>query len=170
MTKAEYMREWKKKNPERVREINRRYRERNREKAREAARNWRARNLLRSRDAALRWAKANPEAHKASSTRWRQLHPDRARANWRRSDLKNKYGITLAEYDALLQAQNGRCAVCETKPTQKILHVDHDHVTGELRGLLCSACNTALGLLNDDPKRIRALAAYVAQYKLEAAG
>src|SRR5690606_16122139 len=51
------------------------------------------------------------------------------------------YGLTPAEYDALLEAQGGRCAICRARPKSKRLAVDHDHGSGAVRGLLCSRCN-----------------------------
>lgn len=79
--------------------------------------------------------------------------------------LQRTYGISLAEYEAMLLAQDGRCASCGGPPcgpgrAGKVLHVDHHHVEGHVRGLLCSKCNTALGLLNDSPSKIAALLAY----------
>ena len=60
---------------------------------------------------------------------------------------KRRYGIAMAEYDNLLQRQNGRCAICKRAPyTKKGLVVDHCHRTGKIRGILCSRCNSALGL------------------------
>lgn len=51
------------------------------------------------------------------------------------------YGLTATDYDALLQAQGGRCAICRARPKSKRLAVDHEHKTGAVRGLLCSRCN-----------------------------
>lgn len=51
------------------------------------------------------------------------------------------YGLTAEQYDMLLAAQGGRCAICRAKPKSKRLAVDHDHRTGAVRGLLCSRCN-----------------------------
>jgi Recombination endonuclease VII len=51
------------------------------------------------------------------------------------------YGITGEQYDALLEAQGGRCAICGNRPRKQRLAVDHDHATGEVRGLLCKRCN-----------------------------
>lgn len=64
------------------------------------------------------------------------------------------YGITREQYDELLTAQNGRCALCgrrygEMRGQRVRLDVDHDHVTGKVRGLLCNRCNTRLGGLSD---------------------
>ena len=65
--------------------------------------------------------------------------------------LKATYGITLKEYDELLEKQGGCCAICSTDtPQGGRFHVDHNHNNGEVRGLLCSNCNTALGLLQDN--------------------
>ncbi len=60
--------------------------------------------------------------------------------------LKARYGITAAEYDAMVEAQGGVCAMCEERAPE---HVDHDHLTGRIRGVLCSCCNQALGNLRD---------------------
>ena len=62
-----------------------------------------------------------------------------------------KYGLTKEEHDAMLLLQNNLCAICN-KTKDKTLHVDHDHKTGRVRGLLCYSCNTGIGLLKDDIK------------------
>lgn len=75
----------------------------------------------------------------------------------RRSRLKVLYGITLADYDAMLAAQSGLCAICsasEPGGNANHWHVDHDHSTGQVRGLLCSRCNLGLGHFQDDPARL----------------
>lgn len=79
-------------------------------------------------------------------------------------NLRKNYGIGLAEYEALLVFQGGRCAVCPATvadSSTRSLHVDHDHQTGQIRGLLCSHCNRALGNVKDDPDRLLRLAAYL---------
>lgn len=66
--------------------------------------------------------------------------------------LKIKYGITLEQYNEMFKSQKGRCVICGThqKDLKQRLFVDHDHDTGEIRGLLCSRCNTGLGMFKDD--------------------
>ena len=66
--------------------------------------------------------------------------------------LKRAYGIGYKEYQTMLEAQNGQCAICGTTETgkRKAFHVDHDHETGEVRGLLCGNCNSGIGNLRDD--------------------
>ena len=68
-----------------------------------------------------------------------------------------------AEFDALLDSQGGRCAICRTETAggKGGWHVDHDHATGRIRGLLCHGCNIALGYFRDDPDRLRAAMAYL---------
>lgn len=64
------------------------------------------------------------------------------------SILRKKFGIGLRQYEAMLLEQNNRCYICE-KEDWRNLAVDHDHLTGEVRGLLCSTCNTGLGQFRD---------------------
>lgn len=86
--------------------------------------------------------------------------------------LLTNYGITLAEYRIMLAAQDGRCEICGTSETDyrrikdgKVVEmtfaVDHDHRTGEVRGLLCSKCNKGLGLFNDDPELLKVALGYL---------
>lgn len=69
----------------------------------------------------------------------------------RRQVLKRKYKLTSEEYDRILAAQDGKCAICYRPPDDdRVLAVDHCHRTGKVRGLLCGLCNRALGCLGDD--------------------
>lgn len=72
------------------------------------------------------------------------------------------FGLTWEEYDFLLTTQDHRCAICNGHPRRYMLAVDHDHRTGEIRGLLCIRCNQRLlGAANDDPARLRKAADYL---------
>ena len=84
---------------------------------------------------------------------------NRARAGGAREyHLRRRYGIGQADVDAMVAAQGGLCAACrQDEPA----HVDHDHVTGEVRGMLCFLCNQALGNVRDDIGRLRGLARYL---------
>ena len=92
----------------------------------------------------------------------------------RRQHLGVKYGITLEEYDALFEAQGGVCAVCR-RPETAIgnggmpmrLAVDHDHVTGRVRGLLCQACNRAAGLFREDIAVMERAIEYLERFEAE---
>jgi len=71
-------------------------------------------------------------------------------------------GITLEQYESILAAQDGLCAICGNPPNgQGRLHIDHDHETGMARGLLCSNCNPGLGYFKDDPERLRLAIEYL---------
>ncbi|MFD8026375.1 endonuclease VII domain-containing protein [Streptomyces lavendulae] len=76
----------------------------------------------------------------------------------RAGHLKRSYGITEAERDEMIAAQGGVCVICRNAPAE---HVDHDHQTGKVRGVLCFSCNAALGQFKDRPDVIRRAAAYV---------
>lgn len=114
----------------------------------------------------------------ACRTGHRQQQYDRRRADPRRTlarNLMGKYKLTIEKYDALLAAQGGRCAICLTDvprdPRTDRLHVDHDHACcpgktscGKcIRGLLCHACNTALGNFSDDPARLQRALIYLSK-------
>lgn len=115
-----------------------------------------------------RWYESNKDRKAARNADWRKANPDRIAVITRRSNLRRKFDITVADYDAMLAAQGGRCAACGSTDNGDrrfdSFPVDHDHRSGKIRGLLCSRCNKALGLLDDDPDRLMALAAYLLQH------
>jgi hypothetical protein len=115
------------------------------------AKQWRVDNIERYRDNQRRM-RSTPEAKRRS----RQYH------------LAKTFGITVEEYDAMLAAQGGGCAICGRPPRDDIsLHVDHDHATGMVRGLTCFRCNNALGDFNDDPALLAKAAAYLEAHDAE---
>src|SRR5262245_42938009 len=77
-----------------------------------------------------------------------------------RSFELKRYGVTLAEYDALLEKQGGLCAICR-KHSKRRLCIDHCHLTGTVRGLLCDSCNLGLGSLKEDQASLVAALAYL---------
>lgn len=111
------------------------------------------------------WRESNPESFRAAQRRFHERNPNADRDK----HLRRKYGINSAQYDALLESQGGVCALCRkdesvvrrAKSGRESLAVDHCHETGRVRGLLCFKCNTALGVFNDDPERLRAAIAYL---------
>lgn len=82
----------------------------------------------------------------------------------RERNLTAKYGLTLAQVEDLIAGQNGVCAICQAAAP---VHVDHDHETGTVRGILCFPCNAALGHLRDDPLVIRRAARYLERSRSE---
>jgi hypothetical protein len=91
--------------------------------------------------------------HKAWRIRNREHLRRYDRQRWRKTDRWNqhiwrRYGISVADYNAMLQAQDGKCAICnscEAGGNSVRFHVDHDHASGSVRGLLCSRCNRLIG-------------------------
>jgi hypothetical protein len=80
------------------------------------------------------------------------------------SHLKRNYNITLDIYNQRLKEQNYRCALCSTDVpggNGNRFHVDHNHQTGEIRGLLCACCNSGLGKLKDSPKLLKRAIQYL---------
>jgi hypothetical protein len=113
------------------------------------------------------WHAANKERVNAESRQQWHEDPTRKlrqrayrRESQRKDHLKYYYGITVEEYNAILKRQNGRCRICKCKPKGH-LHVDHNHKTGKVRGLLCRSCNIGLGHLRDNPHLARIAAAYI---------
>lgn len=77
----------------------------------------------------------------------------------RGAHIKQRYGLSLDEYDAIFRRQYGRCSICKRRGQK--LYVDHNHATGEVRGLLCRLCNSGIGYLRDDVKLLRAAVEYL---------
>lgn len=99
--------------------------------------------------------------NRAQCARWRAANSDKLRCIYRKEDLK-KYGLTPESWDALFVEQGRACAACLTDTPTKIgWVVDHCHDTNRVRGILCSKCNTASGMVKDNPATLRALAGYL---------
>ena len=104
----------------------------------------------------------------------RRYHQARRAGTWRGKEPyffpKWKYGLSREAFELLLTSQGGVCAICGgthtgTRYAGKRLCVDHDHVTGAIRGLLCHTCNRVMGLLGDNASRLRAAADYLDRYQ-----
>lgn len=100
------------------------------------------------REAKRRW-QATPEGRtKQNAGIRRYMATSKGKLTRRGNKLKHDYGITLEQYDQMLKSQGSRCKICYTDTpggAHKYFHVDHDHITGEIRGLLCCGCNHKLG-------------------------
>lgn len=83
-------------------------------------------------------------------------------ANRRRCAYRQKYGITIEQVNVMLEAQGNACAICGNHLARDAINVDHCHESGRVRGLLCSGCNTGLGLLGDNEEGLMKALNYLA--------
>jgi len=113
-----------------------------------------------NRDRVRRWQLENPERYRAKQ---RSYAESGRKQIWdRKSYLRRKYGMSIADYDRMFEEQNGVCAICgQPRPEERTLHVDHDHATGAIRGLLCFRCNNALGDFRDEHELFQRAADYL---------
>jgi len=91
---------------------------------------------------------------------WATANPDKRRAQ----KYRHRYGLTVEQYNSTLKEQNDRCAICQRlnyENSEQFFLVDHNHTTGEVLGLLCRNCNTAIGLLQDDHQIVGQAAYYL---------
>lgn len=97
-------------------------------------------------------------------------NPERREVNLKNS-LRRIYGLSFDRYEAMVEAQGNRCSICGSQPDPQgvkaasRLHVDHDHISGAVRDLLCNRCNMGVGYFLDDPARLRAAAAYIERHR-----
>lgn len=106
----------------------------------------------------------------ARAREWKEANPQTWERYARKHHLMKMYGITIDEYDQMRSAQNGRCAICgrpEADSRDFRLHVDHDHATGAVRGLLCGLCNQGIGSMRDDPSLLRIAVQYLEKHRQE---
>lgn len=92
----------------------------------------------------------------------RERQKTRGKVYDRTKQLK-RYGLTLDDYNDMVEAQGGKCAICGIAP-EYLLRVDHDHATGAVRQLLCIKCNLALGYVNDNPELALRVSDYLVQW------
>lgn len=93
---------------------------------------------------------------------WYQANKDLTMERARNSNYQRFYGITTAEYEAMVLVSCGTCYLCgELEPGKRRLSVDHDHITGRVRGLLCNDCNRFVGGIERKPQVLEKLQAYL---------
>lgn len=82
----------------------------------------------------------------------------------RERNLRANYGLTIAAYEQMLKAQNSVCAICQGDNEKEHFSVDHDHLTGNVRALLCGNCNRGLGSFQDRPELTEKATAYLREH------
>lgn len=104
----------------------------------------------------------NPLASRGASKNWRKRNPAQAKRYDKASRLRRKYGISMEEYQQMLATQQNHCAICDL--TMGEPHIDHSHITGKIRAILCPKCNLALGLFKDSSKLCFLAASYLQRF------
>lgn len=123
-----------------------------REKAKERSRKHHLDNLEKANDKSRQYYYQNKDRAKVWSKDYR---------------LRRDYGITLEDYQSMLTSQSSGCAICGATPEEgkASLHVDHDHITGKIRALLCGRCNTTLGRMEENTKLLQRMIDYINKHK-----
>lgn len=106
------------------------------------------------------------ECNKLRVRKYKKENPGKQREWLYKSRYKNVYDIDEDKYQKMIKEHDNKCAICGNGPEilGKALCVDHDHETGEIRGLLCTSCNSAIGFLKDDPLLILEAYNYLLRY------
>lgn len=150
---------------------------------------------MTSAECQRRWRMLNPEKARAAQKRYRDKHPDKVKSRWGKWYAENKdshlagrrsyyrenreailtatasrnrkrlYGLTTDMVATMIALQGGTCAICKTPIEAKSAHVDHNHDSGKVRGILCSSCNLGLGKFRDDFEVLRSAAMYLLFYQ-----
>ena len=148
-------RDYYQKNKKRLKKVRHEYVNKNREKLSKNGKIYYQANKEKVREKQREYIKKNPN-------KTREMH------------LKQIYGITSKDYNKILKIQNGVCAICLQPSSSKHqsgkiknLAIDHDHETGEIRGLLCDNCNRALGMFKDNPQYLENAKKYLQEYELK---
>ncbi len=155
---------------EEKREYNRQYRAKNAESIKAYQSEWRAKNVNGIKSYQKQWKAKNVESVKAYQAEYHSEYRQRdevQHAYWERN-LKRNYRMTPDRFNALWHQQEGKCLICTVDMLprgrkNRSVAVDHNHATGEIRGLLCRCCNRAIGLLQDSPEILRSAADYLQQ-------
>ena len=132
---------------------------------------WRNNNIEKAKESQRNYKKNNPEKYRASQKKYKDSHKDEIRQKFakyklehpetvRDNHIRSRYGISVADYNRMFSEQSGCCAVCGERQSER-LGIDHNHITNEVRGLLCRKCNLMLGYSGDNPGILRSAASYL---------
>ena len=153
---------WRKNNPEKVKESGKRYRKNNLEKIKEHRKQYREKNHEAILEYGKQYRERNREEIKEKGRQYSRT--EKARENAKINRFKYVYGLSHEDWLKMWEEQDERCSICEEPFTSlSDACVDHNHKTDEIRGLLCKKCNSAIGLLNDDPELMLKAIKYLAK-------
>lgn len=104
-----------------------------------------------------KWREENREKHNAQARASHARHREKHKEGFRERHFRKSYGLSVAQRDAMIEAQGSKCLICERAfESSRSTHIDHCHATGRVRGILCSSCNTKLGWFEANADRVAA--------------
>ena len=164
--KKEYTKKYNKEHKEKQREYQRNYFVKNKDEIR---RKGRERHSKHKEEDAIRSKKYRDEHKQQRSDygkKYRLEHKNQIKEKNRVGHLKRKFGMTLEDYNLLFEIQKGQCAICgrHQKELKQALSIDHNHDTGEIRGLLCHECNETLGYAKENTEILANAIIYLWRY------
>lgn len=120
-----------------------------------------AKNVIHERKTRSKYPSEHAARKLAEKHQWIKNNPEKYALGVRKNNLR-RYGLTPETFDEMLYQQGGICKICKKPLVQgRDLHVDHDHETGAVRGLLCNNCNVGLGAFRDSPDLLTAATQYL---------
>ena len=164
--KKNYIKEWKKNNPDKIKkyaknewiknkekltEKHKKYNIKNKEKTKIRSKKYNTINKEHLKKKQSEWKKRNRKKLREYAARYKKKYPEKAEIKNFKSKLSSlKINFTFEEYKKLVSEQNNLCAICNKKEEKRSLSIDHSHVTLKVRGLLCKKCNSGLGFFGDN--------------------
>ena len=147
--KREWRKQWVRNNPEKVKEQHRRHYEIHKEYIKSKTKQWCLDNPERRKEYKKQYYKDNYQKIRIYRQQYYKNHCEQVKEN----NLKRVYGLSPEDWQKIWDNQEGKCKICDVPfESPPEAYIDHNHLTGKIRGLLCSKCNFAIGLLGDDPK------------------
>lgn len=134
-----------------------------------AAARWRAKYPERFKANRRRSYRKHAEKRRAEHRQWTKDHPNEVKAHNDKITAKKRLrdtGFTHAEYVTCLEYQNYKCAICDVNLNTVKACADHHHGSGQKRGVLCSACNAAIGFMKENTTALRKAAEYIEFWRL----
>lgn len=125
---------------------------------------WQAKNKGKLKEYASRHRRKYRERYNAKVREWTANNPERMKRLKVANNLKANYGLSIEEYEAMVESQGGVCAICGNPPGKRRLNVDHDHETGIIRALLCGHCNRGIGYFREDVEVMAKAIEYVRRF------
>ena len=153
--RAAYGKEYREKNKDKIAEAGKEYREKNKDKIAEAGKEYREKNKDKIAEVKKEYYEKNKDKIAEVGKEYREKNKDKIK-EYR---ILKTYNLTMEEYEEIYNRQNGCCPLCGKELNSVRVAIDHDHVTGKVRGIMCSVCNSQLGVyekLNGVAKKIGA--------------